>query len=64
MRLQPGQRSALLGKRPRKQMDLDGDEKFLELVISIVSSDICVSSDFKTVAGMLHHFAFARLLVC
>lgn len=45
-------------------MDLDGDEKFLELVIPIVSSDICVSSDFKTVAGMLHHFAFARLLVC
>ena len=45
-------------------MDLDGDEKFLELVISIVSSDICVNSDFKTVAGMLHHFAFARLLVC
>lgn len=45
-------------------MGPDGDKKFLELVISIVSSDICVSGAFKTVAGMLHHFAFARLLVC
>ena len=64
MRLQPGQRSALLGRRLRKWMGPDGDKKFLELVISIVSSDICVSGAFKTVAGMLHHFAFARLLVC
>lgn len=43
-------------------MGLDSGKKFLELLNSNVSPVICVSSDFKTIAGRLRYFASARLL--
>ena len=62
MRLQPGQLSALLGKRPRMQIGRNSGKKFLELLNSKVSPVICVSSDFKTIASRLRYSPSARLL--
>ena len=62
VRLEPGQRSTLLGKRPRKQMGMNSGKEVLGLLSSNVSPVICVSSDLKTIASRLRYFASARLL--